>query len=78
MHCSFVASHSASPNPQVHEHVAPLAAQVGPEFEQALAQSQAPKRRKNKAPAEDAGPSEAPPAKRQKKGSLSSHGRKHW
>ncbi|KAK1614286.1 hypothetical protein QYE76_019803 [Lolium multiflorum] len=67
------ASHSATPNPQVLEHVAPLAAQVGSEFEQALAQGQAPK---NKAPAEDAGPSGAPPAKRQKKGSLGPHGRK--
>ncbi|KAK1653109.1 hypothetical protein QYE76_070914 [Lolium multiflorum] len=65
------------PDPYVHEHVAPLAAEVSQEFLDTLAQrGQAPKRRKNKAPAEDAGPSEAPPAKRQKKGSLGPHGRK--
>jgi hypothetical protein len=61
----------------VLEHVTPLPAQVGSEFEQALAQGQVPKSRKIKAPAEDAGPSEAPPAKRhKKKGSLGPHGRK--
>ena len=59
------------------EHVVPLAAEVGPEFEQTLAQGQAPRARKNKAPAPDAGTSEAPPAKRQKKkGSTGPHGRK--
>ncbi|KAK1649645.1 hypothetical protein QYE76_067450 [Lolium multiflorum] len=36
---------------------------------------QAPKGRKNKAPAEDAGPNAAPPAKRQKKSGADPHGR---
>jgi hypothetical protein len=71
---SFVASHSANENPQVLEHVTPLAAEVGPEF--GRAQAQAPRARKNKAPAPDAGPSDDPPAKRQKKGSSGPHGGK--
>ncbi|KAK1662606.1 hypothetical protein QYE76_050765 [Lolium multiflorum] len=51
---------SASPEPQVHEHVAPLGAEAGNKFVgKLMAQSQ-----KNKAPAADAGPSQAPPAKR--------------
>ncbi|KAK1649224.1 hypothetical protein QYE76_067029 [Lolium multiflorum] len=76
-HSRRPASHSAALNPQVLEHVAPLAAQVGPEFEQALAQDQVPRSRKNKAPAEDVGTSEAPPAKRhKKKGSTGPSGRK--
>ncbi|KAM0890762.1 hypothetical protein ACQ4PT_026848 [Festuca glaucescens] len=76
-HSQRPASHSAAENPQVLEHVVPLAAEVGPEFEQTLAQGQAPRARKNKAPAPDAGTSEAPPAKRQKKkGSTGPHGRK--
>nr|XP_051229654.1 extensin-like [Lolium perenne] len=71
------ASHSAATNAQVHEHVAPLAAEVRQEFLDTLAQGgQAPKHRKNKAPAENAGPSRAPPTKRQKKGSLGPYGRK--
>ncbi|KAK1607903.1 hypothetical protein QYE76_031576 [Lolium multiflorum] len=53
---------------EVLEHVAPLAAEVGQEFLDTLAQrDQAPKGRKNKAPAEDAGPSAAPAAKRQRR-----------
>ncbi|KAK1625911.1 hypothetical protein QYE76_000226 [Lolium multiflorum] len=69
----------ADQNRQVHEHVTPLAAEVGPEFEQAQARkarkdkapapdagtSEAPRVRK--APASDAGASEAPPAKRYKR-----------
>ncbi|KAK1687169.1 hypothetical protein QYE76_048017 [Lolium multiflorum] len=51
---------SASPEPQVHEHVVPLRAEAGDEFvEKLMAQGQ-----KKKAPAADAGPSQAPPAKR--------------
>jgi hypothetical protein len=74
---SCVASHSAATNAQVHEHVAPLAAEVRQEFLDTLAQGgQAPKHRKNKAPAENAGPSRALPTKRQKKGSLGPYGRK--
>ncbi|KAK1666839.1 hypothetical protein QYE76_054998 [Lolium multiflorum] len=45
---------------EVHEHVAPLQAEVGHEFLEKLA-SQG---KKNKAPAPDAGSSQAPPAKR--------------
>nr|XP_051211442.1 actin cytoskeleton-regulatory complex protein pan-1-like [Lolium perenne] len=68
---------SADENPQVHEHVAPLAAKVGQEFLDALAQGQAPRPRKNKAPALDAGTSEVPPTKRhKKKGSSGPPGRK--
>ncbi|KAK1606611.1 hypothetical protein QYE76_030284 [Lolium multiflorum] len=51
---------SASTNPQVHEHAAPLRAEAGQEFlEKLVAQGQ-----KNKAPASDAGSSQAPPSKR--------------
>ncbi|KAK1649873.1 hypothetical protein QYE76_067678 [Lolium multiflorum] len=51
---------SANINPQVHEHVAPLQAEVGDEFlDKLMAEGQ-----KNNAPAADAGPSQAPPAKR--------------
>ncbi|KAK1625832.1 hypothetical protein QYE76_000147 [Lolium multiflorum] len=74
----FVAD-EADQNRQVHEHETPLAAEVGPEFEQAQARkarkdkapapdagtSEAPRVRK--APASDAGASEAPPAKRYKR-----------
>ncbi|KAK1613919.1 hypothetical protein QYE76_019439 [Lolium multiflorum] len=63
---------------EVLEHVAPLAAEVGQEFLDTLAQGgQATKAWKNKAPASDAGTSEAPPAKRhKKKGSIGPLGRK--
>nr|XP_051211524.1 uncharacterized protein LOC127329017 [Lolium perenne] len=58
---------------EVVEHVAPLAAEVGQEFLDNLAS----RGRKNKAPAPEAGPSEAPPAKRhKKKGSAGPYGRK--
>ncbi|KAK1663678.1 hypothetical protein QYE76_051837 [Lolium multiflorum] len=51
---------SASINPQVHEHVAPLQAETGQEFvDKLMAQG-----KKNKTPASDAGSSQAPPAKR--------------
>ncbi|KAK1663893.1 hypothetical protein QYE76_052052 [Lolium multiflorum] len=51
---------SASPEPQVHEHVVPLGAEAGDEFvEKLMAQVQ-----KKKALAADASPSQAPPAKR--------------
>nr|XP_051190671.1 uncharacterized protein LOC127303998 [Lolium perenne] len=50
---------SASTNPQVMDHATPLQAEVGREFLEKLA-SQG----KNKAPAPEAGPSDAPPAKR--------------
>ncbi|KAK1665246.1 hypothetical protein QYE76_053405, partial [Lolium multiflorum] len=51
---------SADINPQVHEHVAPLQAEAGQEFvDKLMAQG-----KKNKTPASDAGPSQAPPAKR--------------
>ncbi|KAK1692635.1 hypothetical protein QYE76_009332 [Lolium multiflorum] len=50
----------AGPEPQVHEHVAPLQAEVGDEFLNKLM----PQSKKNKAPSADAGPSQAPPAKR--------------
>nr|XP_051190700.1 uncharacterized protein LOC127304029 [Lolium perenne] len=51
---------SANTNPQVHEHVPPLRAEAGQEFvEKLMAQGQ-----KNKAPASDAGSSQAPPSKR--------------
>ncbi|KAK1644138.1 hypothetical protein QYE76_061943 [Lolium multiflorum] len=61
---------SASANPQVVEHAAPLQAEVGREFLDNLA-SQG---RKHKAPASEAGPSEAPPAKRSKKGDAGKKG----
>jgi hypothetical protein len=51
---------SANINPQVHEHVPPLQAEAGDEFvEKLMAQGQ-----KNKAPASDAGSSQAPASKR--------------
>ncbi|KAK1662142.1 hypothetical protein QYE76_050301 [Lolium multiflorum] len=61
---------SASANPQVVEHAAPLQAEVGREFLDNLASCG----RKNKAPASEAGPSEDPPAKRSKKGDASKKG----
>nr|XP_051229572.1 uncharacterized protein LOC127347423 [Lolium perenne] len=51
---------SASANPQVVEHAAPLQEEVGREFLEKLT-SQG---KKKKAPAPEAGPSDAPPAKR--------------
>jgi hypothetical protein len=84
----FVAPTSAPENPQVVEHAAPLAAEVGQEFLDALAK----KGRKDKGPAEDAGTNattrvrkapapeagtgQAPPAKRQKKTGSGPGGRK--
>ena len=63
MHCCYfpsVDAPSAGPKPQVLEHVAPLGAEAGDEFvDKLMAQGQ-----KKKAPAADAGPSQAPPAKR--------------
>nr|XP_051211858.1 formin-like protein 5 [Lolium perenne] len=53
---------SAGTNPQVLDHVTPLQAEVGHEFLEKLT-SQG---KKKKAPASEAGPSEAPPAKRQR------------
>jgi hypothetical protein len=51
---------SASSNPQIHEHAPPLQAEAGDEFvEKLVAQGQ-----KNKAPASDAGSSQAPASKR--------------
>ncbi|KAK1613363.1 hypothetical protein QYE76_037036 [Lolium multiflorum] len=50
----------ANINPQVHEHVTPLQAEVGQEFLDKLTAGS----KKNKAPATDAGSSQAPPAKR--------------
>jgi hypothetical protein len=61
---------SASANPPVLEHVAPLSAEVGQEFLDNLAS----RGRKDKAPTPEAGPSEAPPAKRKKKGSAGPYG----
>jgi predicted RecB family endonuclease len=46
--------------PQVHEHVAPLRAEAGDEFVERLA----PRLKKNKAPAPDAGSSDGPSSKR--------------
>ncbi|KAK1631594.1 hypothetical protein QYE76_005909 [Lolium multiflorum] len=79
---------SANENPQVVEHATPLAAKVGQEFLDALAS----KGRKDKSPAEGAGTSatsrvrkapateagfsEAPPAKRPKKAGYGPNGRK--
>ncbi|KAK1684705.1 hypothetical protein QYE76_045553 [Lolium multiflorum] len=51
---------SASTQPQVHEHVAPLQAEVGREYMEKLT-SQG---KKHKAPATEAGSSQGPPAKR--------------
>nr|XP_051211367.1 uncharacterized protein LOC127328835 [Lolium perenne] len=51
---------SASTQPQVHEHVAPLQAEVGCEYMEKLT-SQG---KKHKAPATEAGSSQGPPAKR--------------
>nr|XP_051209601.1 uncharacterized protein LOC127326863 [Lolium perenne] len=51
---------SASTQPQVHEHVAPLQAEVGREYMEKLA-SQG---KKHKAPSTEAGSSQGPPAKR--------------
>nr|XP_051211373.1 flocculation protein FLO11-like [Lolium perenne] len=59
-HTSRPDAPSASTNPQVLDHATPLQAEVGQEFLDKLA-SQG---RKKKAPASEAGPSEAPPAKR--------------
>nr|XP_051196652.1 uncharacterized protein LOC127309985 [Lolium perenne] len=59
-HASCPDAPSASANPQVVEHAVPIQAEVGQEFLEKLA-SQG---RKNKAPAPDAGSSQAPPAKR--------------
>ncbi|KAK1661403.1 hypothetical protein QYE76_049562 [Lolium multiflorum] len=53
---------SASTNPQVRDHVAPLQAEVGHEFLEKLSSQQ-----KRKAPAPEAGSSEVPPSKRPKK-----------
>jgi hypothetical protein len=65
---------SAGANPQVVEHATPLAAEVGQEFLDNLAS----RGWKNKAPAPEAGPSGAPPAKRLKKKSGDNpYGRKH-
>ncbi|KAK1653368.1 hypothetical protein QYE76_071173 [Lolium multiflorum] len=55
-------SRPASTNPQVHEHVVPLQAEVGHEFLEKLSSQE-----KRKAPAPEAGSSEVPPAKRPKK-----------
>ncbi|KAK1564062.1 hypothetical protein QYE76_018260 [Lolium multiflorum] len=52
-----------NPNPEVVEHAAPLQAEVGPEFLDNLASWG----RKKKAPASEAGTSDAPPAKRSRK-----------
>nr|XP_051213581.1 vegetative cell wall protein gp1-like [Lolium perenne] len=57
---------SASANRQVVEHAAPLQAEVGREYLDNLTSRD----RKNKAPASKAGPSEDPPAKRSKKGTV--------
>ncbi|KAK1613719.1 hypothetical protein QYE76_019236 [Lolium multiflorum] len=57
---TFINAHSASTQPQVHEHVAPLDAEAGDEFVEKLA----PQGKKNKAPAPDAGTSQSPPPKR--------------
>ncbi|KAK1603639.1 hypothetical protein QYE76_027312 [Lolium multiflorum] len=48
------------PTQEVHEHVAPLRAEAGDEFVENLA----PRLKKNKAPAPDAGSSDSPPSKR--------------
>ena len=62
LYCYFpsVDAPSTGPQPQVHEHVAPLQAEVGDEFlDKLMAEGQ-----KNDPPAAGAGPSHAPPAKR--------------
>jgi hypothetical protein len=64
IHCFSVDLRSASANPQVVERAVPLQAEVGQEFLDNLAS----RGQKNKAPAPEAGSSEAPPAKRFKKG----------
>jgi hypothetical protein len=85
---SSVVPPSADENPQVQEHVAPLAAEVGQEFLDALAsrgrKSTAPAdgagtsgaSRVRKAPASEAGSDKAPPAKRYKKAGCGPTGRK--
>nr|XP_051229800.1 uncharacterized protein LOC127347676 [Lolium perenne] len=59
-HTSRPDASSTGPQPQVHERMVPLQAEVGQEFLDKLASEG----RKNKAPAPDAGSSQAPPAKR--------------
>jgi hypothetical protein len=59
----FVDLPSASANPQVVEHAAPLQAEVGQEFLDKLST----RGQKKKAPAPEAGSSDAPPAKRSRK-----------
>nr|XP_051221205.1 uncharacterized protein LOC127339384 [Lolium perenne] len=61
-HTSRPDAPSASTNPQVHEHVVPLQAEVGHEFLEKLSSQE-----KRKAPAPEASSSEVPPAKRPKK-----------
>ncbi|KAK1607955.1 hypothetical protein QYE76_031628 [Lolium multiflorum] len=56
-------SRPASTDPQVHEHAVPLQVEVGQEFLEKLTSQD----KKRKAPEPEAGPSEAPPAKRPKK-----------
>ena len=53
----------AGANPKVVEHAVPVSTEVGQEFLDNLAS----RGRKNKTPASEAGPSEAPPVKRCKK-----------
>ncbi|KAK1605603.1 hypothetical protein QYE76_029276 [Lolium multiflorum] len=65
-HTSRPDAPSASTQPQVHEHVAPLRAEAGDEFVEKLT----PQGKKNKAPAPDAGSSQTPPAKRFRTGVL--------
>ncbi|KAK1669302.1 hypothetical protein QYE76_057461 [Lolium multiflorum] len=60
IYCLSVDAPSASANPQVVDHVVPLQAEVGREFLEKLTSGG----KKNKAPAPEAGPSDAPPAKR--------------
>ncbi|KAK1651342.1 hypothetical protein QYE76_069147 [Lolium multiflorum] len=62
-------------NPQALESVTPLAAQVGPEWENRV-RAQASRVRKAPEPVADASPSVAPPAKRVKKSSLGPFERK--
>jgi hypothetical protein len=71
----FVKPDSADQNPQVHENVTPISAEVGPEWERRV-QAQTSRVRKEPEPATDAGPSAAPPCKRLKKAALGPHGRK--
>jgi hypothetical protein len=59
-YCSLVDVLLAISNLQIHEHAPPLRAEAGHEFvDKLMAQGQ-----KNKAPASDAGSSQAPPPKR--------------